>query len=141
MKTSELKNWLEEHAFDFYENDKKLIVSDMVEIYKTRQGFEFLYELNYYEERIDLLEKVIEYSRTPISEREEEQLYILCLPIYFDEDSRILNYESEDKTYFFDDIQETLVDKTKFTDKQISEMPIEIQKAIECGLLQKFIYE
>jgi len=42
-----------------------------------------------------------------------------------------------DGLYYFDNDKEAYGIQTRFTDKQISEMPIEIQKAIECGFLKK----
>ena len=131
MKTSELRDWLEEHAFDFYENDETLTVLDMIRISKTSQNFEFLYELGYYDERIDLLEKVIEYSKTPIKERglpEIKKYYVECnikgsgkstLRLL----STVQGYYLHEMTY------------TYFTKEGIEGLPTPIQRAIDCGFL------
>lgn len=67
----------------------------------------------------------------------KQKKYELQLPEYFHNGFNYLNYG--ENAYFFEESLETKKFKTKFTDKQISEMPIEIQKAIECGFLRKVL--
>jgi hypothetical protein len=67
----------------------------------------------------------------------KQKRYYIRLPEYFYESFSYLNIGN--KETFFEESLETKMYKTKFTDKQISEMPIEIQKAIECGFLRKVL--
>lgn len=48
-----------------------------------------------------------------------------------------VNLNLDHLLYFFDSATETPSIQTKFTEEEISEMPDEIQKAIECGFLVK----
>jgi hypothetical protein len=145
MKTSELKKYLSSR-WVFEETEYSIRVKGFVTVNKhngimtietcciTSKG-----------NGTELLKKMIEYTETPIEEREEEKKYYLRSIINYSKnfDKHYIKFDCSKKEYYFFETNHDsgYAIESKFTDKQISEMPIEIQKAIECGFLKKVLVE
>ena len=141
MKTSELKKWLDQNGHDYSDENDYIEVHDLLRIAKFKSEIYMIdssIDNDYFEK---LLIKSLEYNATPISEREEEKKYYLCSIINYSKnfDNHYIKFDCSKKEYYFFEnyYGYGYATESKFTDKQISEMPIEIQKAIECGFLKK----
>ena len=137
MKTSELKKHIQDLKLECQETDDSILIDPIMKIFKNFDGFITLHDVYNIPILYKLIKLAIEYSETPISEREEEKKYNLVLFDSIKAEWKTFNYRVNEKDYVFHGKTNTISYITEFTDKQISEMPIEIQKAIECGFLKK----
>ena len=133
MKTSELKKWLDEKGWIYEEDELSIIIHGVLVISKNHKEIEFYYRIWSEENGLDLLNKVLEYTNTPISEREYEKKYYIHQPI----NNQYLNYDIKNKFYFMFEPTNTHDFKTIFTQQEIDNFPAEIKGAIECGFLRK----
>ena len=138
MKTSELRKVVEEHGYEFEKTEK----------------FIYIYYIGVKAMTLDLRDKsitvdkntilvtqsiktimvaLIEYSLTPLNEREDEKKYYIHQPI----NNQYLNYDIKNKFYFMFEPTNTHDFKTIFTQQEIDNFPAEIKGAIECGFLRK----
>lgn len=138
MKTNELRKWLIKSGFGFEEYETSIIINGLLTIYKESQA------LTIYDESwqkgigLELLNKAIEYTKTPVSEREDEKKYRIITNYTFWKDSEYLTLIlNQNKHYFsiFDTNSE--IYQRIFTQSEIDNFPKEIKGAIECGFLRK----
>jgi hypothetical protein len=125
MKTSELIKWCEENNIQFTENYAVIEIKDVGRVLKDSAGiktFDSTYPKSSIE-RLICLEKLIEYSKTPLEEREDEKKYYLMFPKEFD-NFRYLNLNKQTNKFGRCLIFEIESDsfKTKFTQKEIDGM-------------------
>lgn len=75
----------------------------------------------------ELFDLCVEYARTPIDERgEEEKFYLQKIKdfyeCYLDKNLAFLNFKTSDKTYFLNTTRTTQDYKTQFTQKEIDKI-------------------
>jgi len=138
MKTSELKKWLDEKGWIYEEDELSIIIHGVLVISKNHKEIEFYYRIWSEENGLDLLNKVLEYTNTPLNEREDEKKY--CIKSYNDvtPSDRYLSLSIFAKIFYFSmfDYDETNYQRI-FTQSEIENFPAEIKGAIECGFLRK----
>ena len=121
MKTNELKKWLTKNNIPFKEYDKVIEVTGLARVLKTSVAAVKIYDVTLlYPDKIKCLEKILEYAKTPLEEREEEKKYLLRTPF---NDCIYLNFY-KDSYMFAGKIQEAGY-QTKFTQKEIDAMPFD----------------
>ena len=141
MKTSELKKWLIKSGFAFEEYGTSIIINGLLKIYKDYQALEIFDESWKEGIGLELLNKAIEYTNTPISEREDEkkkyriELAKIREDVLTKDEMRSTVYvlssmfkSSGETKIMFDNI---------FTESEINNLPSQIKGAIECGFLRK----
>ena len=132
MKTSELRKWLIKNDFMFDEYETSIVINGLLTIYKETQKLK-IYDESWQEGiGLELLNKAIEYTNTPLNEREDEKKYNLkyndtCFNFM---DSWLV--QGSDGKFWFSVFMEG-----KFTQQEIDNFPAEIKGAIECGFLRK----
>ena len=130
MKTSELKKWLIKNDFIFDEYETSIIINGLLKIYKETQTLK-IYEESWQEGLgLELLNKAIEYTNTPLNEREDEKKYLVKTSIPTMSDF-VIYLNSEENEFILFPISQ------KFTQQEIDNFPAEIKGAIECGFLRK----
>ena len=140
MKTSELKKWLDEKGWIYEEDELSIIIHGVLVISKNHKEIEFYYRIWSEENGLDLLNKVLEYTNTPISEREDEKKYRIELAEICE---GVLSREGmSTKIYSMSSIIKStestkIIFKEIFTQQEIDNFPAEIKGAIECGFLRK----
>ena len=73
-----------------------------------------------------MFDKIVEYVKTPLEEREEEiRYYRLMLPNGFNRQFGFLNYDINREHYVFGSALELANNRTKFTQKEIDDMPFD----------------
>jgi C4-type Zn-finger protein len=139
MKTSELKKWLEEKKWEYKETEGVIVIIDVVKVYKYKMGFTIEEHCHFVSSlSLGLLEKVIEYAKTPISEREDEKKYRIQACEDVAKAYRYLTLTLPDKNFFFSSaIYREKEYQTRFTQQEIDNFSLEIKGAIECGFLRK----
>ena len=75
----------------------------------------------------ELFDLCVEYARTPIDEREEEEKFYLqkiesFYDVNYDEEGAYLNYDKDDSVFFLHDLTENNECKTQFTQKEIDQI-------------------
>ena len=75
MKTSEFRQAIINLGFDFKETDEYILIDGFIGVFKKAQRINFLTYVMYGYEKTKLLKLAIEYTETPIEEREEEKKY------------------------------------------------------------------
>ena len=139
MKTSELKKWLIKSGFAFEEYGTSIIINGLL-IYKDYQGLK-IFDVSWQKGiGLELLNKAIEYTNTPLNEREDEKKYRIELveirkDVLTKDEMRSTVYvlssmfkSSSETKIMFDNI---------FTESEINNLPSQIKGAIECGFLRK----
>lgn len=130
MKTSELKKWLEDNKWKYDETAHYIEVLDLIKVFTESQVVKFNEYFYSNEKSLELIKVVIEYTNTPISEREDEKKYIIKTSIgtinYFN------TYLNAEQNKFI-----LLPISQRFTQQAIDNFPQEIRGAIECGFLRK----
>jgi hypothetical protein len=135
MKTSELNKWLIKSGFAFEEYEKSIVINGLLEIYKEKQALE-IFDMSWKEGiGLELLNKAIEYTNTPISEREDEKKY--CVEIILKGRVKFVNKDKQTGEFFISTIEQDSQFQTIFTQQEIENFPKEIKGAIECGFLRK----
>lgn len=135
MKTKELKKIAEDHKYTFIKNEFGIEVRNIHEKLVLRlstndtiyvgEGFCFGTK-----KIKSVMKALIEYSETPIEEREDEKKY----EIVFEE--QVLTKKDDGNFYFLWDYASTVYQRT-FTQSEIDNFPRVIKGAIECGFLKK----
>lgn len=145
MKTSELKRIVEENGYEFQEtnqfifirlNDFKIMGLDL------HDHTVVLYEgVSLHTNQIKrIMVALIEYSLTPLNEREDEKKYYIELGNKLDRettDKYLIIDVSDGIFFFYNNIEESLNFQSLFTQSEIDNFPAEIKGAIECGFLRK----
>ena len=142
MKTSELRKVVEENRYKFEKTE------DFIHIYYTSLKAMTL-DLRDQSITVDanvklcsqsikkIMVALIEYSLTPISEREDKKYRIVMDSIVsktFDYLTLIIN----ENTYYFSAFRINEEEYQRiFTQQEIDDFPAEIKGAIECGFLRK----
>jgi hypothetical protein len=141
MKTSELKRIVEENGYEFQKTNQSIFI--------RLNDFKIM-GLDLHDHTVVLYEGVslrtnqikrnmvalIQYSNTPISEREDEKKYCLEIAIHTGV-AKFVNKNKETGGFSILTIQEDERYKTLFTQSEIDNFPSEIKGAIECGFLRK----
>ena len=140
MKTSELRKWLIKNDFMFDEYETSIVINGLLTIYKETQKLK-IYDESWQEGiGLELLNKAIEYTNTPLNEREEEKKYRIELAEICE---GVLSREGmSTKIYSMSSIIKStestkIIFKEIFTQQEIDNFPAEIKGAIECGFLRK----
>lgn len=130
MKTKELKKIVENYKYTFIKNEFGIEVRNVHrELVLSMSKNDIIYvgaEFCLGTKKIkDVMKALIEYSETPIEEREEEKKYYIHLA------DCVLNY---DGYIGFNPIARAV---QQYTKSEIDNFPPEIKGAIECGFLKK----
>ena len=151
MKTKELKKIVEENGYDFEKKMNRIyITKDSELVIQLTDEDIIMLNHNYVLQTKQIktvMKALIEYSETPIEEREEEKKYYVEFGDKLDKLSknRYLNLNITNNVFFFHfnwlDLEDFdsghLKFKGKFTQSEIDNFPPEIKGAIECGFLKK----
>lgn len=124
MKTKEFIKKINELGYNVKETENSMIVRkefthlaviDKENIY----GFKYFYHNDK-----DLFKLCVDYTSTPIEEREKEKKYYLqkIKDFYDDEESRYLNFDTEKNIYFISSKFQYKMFKTQFTQKEIDKI-------------------
>lgn len=141
MKTSELRKIVEENKYIFENNGYCILIKGSI----TGLWFLKFVEGNIFvnseihirtKELKKCLVALIEYSLTPLNEREDEKKYRIRI------DNAIsniyLSLKVNKNTYFLSVFKDNSKEYQKiFTKQEIDNFPSEIKGAIECGFLRK----
>ena len=143
MKTSVLRKIVEENGYDF-EKTKDFIYISYIGL-KTMT-------LDFQDQSISLdifvklgsprikriMVALIEYSLTPLNEREDEKKYRIMIDNNFFTGIEFLTLRLNNNTYYFSAFDNNGEKYQKiFTQSEIDNFPAEIKGAIECGFLRK----
>lgn len=137
MKTTQYRNWLNEHGYAFHEDSYAIDVKDMLVVNKKDGGLFFYCDsIDFFDSRVyELIKNTIEYAATKDKGIEE---YFIVLGGAYTGDSLYLRFCSETDTYDFSfdktEYEET-PEKTRFTKEVIKKLPYSIRSAIDCGFL------
>lgn len=145
MKTSELKKIVEENRYEFQKKENRIHISyfgiERMILDLRDESITVDNDVKLGTPRIKkIMVALIEYSLTPISEREDEKKYLLKVNEF---NKRIigLDYIGQIKTTIKSTLegnQKFIFDnKDIFTQQEIDNFPQEIRGAIECGFLRK----
>ena len=140
MKTSELRQAIRNLGFDFKETDEYILIGGIFRVFKKIKRINFLEDGVYGYQRMQLLKLAIEYTETPIEEREEEKKYYFQLYEGFERPicKRFLKLDVSSGLFYFCDGHENRGRfKGELTQKEIDDFPPEIKGAIECGFFKK----
>lgn len=138
MKTKELKKIVKENGYEFEEGLISVFIKNDGElVMKMSSDGTVSLGQNYFlfSNRIKTVMKaLIEYSETPIEEREEEKKYYLK--------THLRNYRDDEFLYlhkhtFSDNLWLIESSYTSFTQSEIDNFSPEIKGTIECGFLKK----
>jgi len=136
MKTSELKKWLIKSGFAFEEYGTSIIINGLL-IYKDYQGLK-IFDVSWQKGiGLELLNKAIEYTNTPLNEREDEKKYRIELAEIRKDVLTKDEMRSTIYTMSLSSNEITIIFNKIFTQKEIDNFPKEIKGAIECGFLRK----
>ena len=140
MKTSEFRQAIRNLGFNFDETDEYILVHGIMRVLKKTQRTNVFGHGMYGFRNIKLSKLAIEYTETPIEEREEEKKY--CFELYDGFDKTILNkflkLDLSDGLFYFNDDHKNMGRfKGEFTQSEIDNFPPEIKGAIECWFFKK----
>lgn len=124
MKTNELRQYLKSR-WAFTEDETRIVINGIAIIYKDNNNLHLLVPLDMRGVGKELLDKIVEYAKTPLEEREEEEYYRLVLPKGFNRQFGFLNYDINREHYVFGSALELGNNRTRFTQKEIDEMPFD----------------
>ena len=121
MKTSEFVSYVDKNWFATWKNGDNVIdIGGIMKVHTNCQLIEFDKKTATNSNHFRLIEKAIEYTETPLEEREEEKKYCLRVPFH---DYAYLNFY-KGSYVFAGKIQEAGY-QTKFTQKEIDAMPFD----------------
>ena len=145
MKTNELRKIVEENGYTFQKTDQFIFISyyGLEKMKLDLQDHSITVDKNTIlvtQSIKKIMVALIEYSLTPLIEREDEKKYRI--------ESLNIVYKSNDNLYLIREYTNGVFlltvnyhDATKFqalfTQKEIDNFPAEIKGAIECGFLRK----
>ena len=140
MKTSELKKWLEDNKWKYDETAHYIEVLDLIKVFTESQVVKFNEYFYSNEKSLELIKVVIEYTNTPISEREDEKKYRvelaeICEGVLTKDEMRSTIYTMSSMVKSSNETK--IIFNKIFTQKEIDNFPAEIKGAIECGFLRK----
>lgn len=131
MKTSEFIKEMHLLGYETTNLERSIIVNDdngffLVDVSKEEFGvfstdFPGFSVLDNYD-RLQLLDSLVMYAKTPVSEREEEKKFYLR-QIGINEYDNFLNLEYETQSYYVSSNEEFFDYKTQFTQSEIDNMP------------------
>lgn len=124
MKTSEFIEYVKGNWFTTWEQGDNVInIGGIMKVHTNRQLIEFEKRTASSEVHLTLIKKAVEYTETPLEEREEEKKYFLRVPFT---DDLYLNYHKALKSYAFSDKNPSKSIQTMFTLKEIYDMPFDM---------------
>lgn len=124
MKTNEFRQYLtRKWAFTEYENG--FVINGIAIVHKDNSQLHLLVPIYLDGGGRELFDKIVEYVKTPLEEREEEKYYHLVLPNGFNRQFGFLNYDINREHYVFGSALELGNNQTRFTQKEIDEMPFD----------------
>lgn len=125
MKTKEFIKRVKELGYNCFTNGSYIFISKGYPWMATI-ALHKMYCITLYTDDNKLGELCIEYARTPIEEREEEEKFYLQKIKNFYEDYNeeyaFLNLDINDNTFFLHDVEQDCDCKTQFTQKEIDEI-------------------
>lgn len=125
MKTSEFRQYLTS-KWAFTEDENRFLINGVAIVSKNNSKLHLLVPLDLEGGGRELFDKIVEYTKTPIEEREEEiKYYRLMLPDGFSRQFRFLNYDINREHYVFSSSLELGNNQIKFTQKEIDGMPFD----------------
>ena len=138
MKTSELRKIVEEHGYTFQKAEDFICISyfGLEKMKLDLQNHSITLCVNTYlntQSIKKIMDALIEYSLTPLNEREDEKAYYIKIS------DDILKFVNTNKIYV--GFNYFALATSTVTQKQIDNFPAEIKGAIECGFLKKIEVE
>ena len=143
MKTSELKQIVEEHGYTFQKTDQFIFISfyGLGKMQLDLQNHSITVDKNTILVTPcikKIMVALIEYSLTPRSEREDEKKYRIIMDSTISKDTDCLTLIVNKNTYYFSAFKNNAEGFQRiFTQQEIDNFPEEIKGAIECGFLRK----
>lgn len=143
MKTSELRKIVEENEYKLEKTEHFIYISyfGLEKMRLDLQNHSISLEKNtklgtYCIKKI--MAALIEYSLTPLSEREDEKRYRILIDDTISQFNDCLTLKVNKNTYYFS-VSNTNSEEHQriFTEQEIQSFPAEIKGAIECGFLKK----
>lgn len=143
MKTSELKRIVEENGYTFQKTDQFIFISyyGLEKMKLDLQNHSITVDKNTIlvtQSIKKIMVALIEYSLTPLKEREDEKKYRIVIDSTISKDTDYLTLIVNKNAYYFSVFSgnEELYQRI-FTQQEIENFPAEIKGAIECGFLRK----
>lgn len=143
MKTSELKQIVEEHGYTFQKTDQFIFISfyGLGKMQLDLQDHSITVDKNTIlvtQSIKKIMVALIEYSLTPLNEREDEKKYRIVFDKTISTMNDCLTLRVTENTYYFStfDYNDEFFQRI-FTESEIDNFPAEIKGAIECGFLRK----
>lgn len=143
MKTSELRKIVEENGYTFQKTDQFIFISyyGLEKMKLDLQDHSITVDKNTIlvtQSIKKIMVALIEYSLTPLIEREDEKKYRIIVDNTFFQEIEYLTLISNRKKYYFSAFKnnEELYQRI-FTQQEIDNLPSELKGAIECGFLRK----
>lgn len=138
MKTRDLRKWFEDNKWEYVETAHYIEVLDLIKVFTESQVVKFNEYFYGNSKSLELIKVVIEYTNTPISEREDEKKYRIRIDSTLFKEVVYLTLILSKNIYYlsiFNDNDEA--NQRIFTQSEIDNLPQEIKGAIECGFLRK----
>lgn len=127
MKTSELKSWLKD-KYAFQEFNGFIIIEGNIEVGVTLGWLRILTQNFNTLRNLTLLEKVLEYAKTPLEEREDkEKKYLLAINVANKKYYLLKNENKKD----FHLVTTPYAYKTEFTQEEIDLLNFDLSKFIK----------
>lgn len=130
MKTSEFKKKVEELSYDIEISEVDVFIKydgyTIARISRTSPYTMSVYAAFRGRHAKELFDLCVEYARTPIKAREEEEkFYLQKMKSFYDtcdEEYAFLNLDMDDNTFFLSDVGQYDNSKTQFTQKEIDKI-------------------
>ena len=145
MKTSELRKVVEENEYKFQKTENRIHISylgiERMILDLRDQSITLGDDVKLGSQRIKkIMVALIEYSLTPLNEREDEKKYKIelneiCEGVLSKEEMRTMVYSMSSRIQ--STLHQKLIFKEVFTQSEVDNFPAEIKGAIECGFLRK----
>ena len=125
MKTSEFRQYLKS-KWAFTEDENGFLINGVAIVYKNNSQLHLLVPLDLDGGGRELFDKIVEYTKTPLEEREDIILYMLKTPPPFSSKSKYLIFDLNTyKYYFSSSVACGLSPKASFTQEEINDMPFD----------------
>lgn len=126
MKTKEFIKKVKELGYETFEGVNMLYIR-VNGITLGFVGLKKMYYMNLEVELKGLFDLCVEYAKTPLTEREEEEkFYLKKMESFYDEnydeENAYLNFEMSDGDFLLESINENNAYKTQFTQKEIDKI-------------------
>lgn len=133
MKTSELKRILKEDCVEAFDEIEVTIWGEHWAVCKTEHTL-----VVHGVVPLGVLKVLVEYTNTPLNEREDEKKYRIINDNTLFKDGEYLTLILNENTYYFSIFNANSEEYQRiFTQSEIDNFPAEIKGAIECGFLRK----